>query len=465
MLDTPIDFHTLAEHSATAWEAGIRMLQPWRFGETDEAHVEVLLDTLDAPIGARVLDVGCGFGETARLMSQFRPDMKFVLLNAVAEQLDRAPEKFERVCADAHDLPFETESFDVVMFHAALCNMDARVALAEASRVLKPGGILLLNELRRVDGDNCRLESWAGARAYPHDPLRAFAKAFGLTLSDTVDPEFAYAYLRDLSEDPAEYDEAFAGVVPGLWRFTRDEVLPVAARVATTISRHDRIALQFSGGKDSLATLYLLRPWWDRLCVYWLNTGDAYPENVARAEQIRSEVPYFREVRGRQPEIVAADGWPADVVPHLNTSLGNLVFGPTEFKVQSRLDCCWRSLMVPLDEATRADGTTLIIRGKRDDEADRTGVKTGDVYGGIEMLFPILDWTADEVFAYLDENGIPLPHSYNHADSSLDCMSCTAWLEHKNGAYLKAEYPDKYTEHERRLRLIRTAIDEQIKGM
>lgn len=235
--------------------------------------------------------------------------------------------------------------------------------------------------------------------------------------------------------------------------------------VIGALERHERIALQFGGGKDSLAVLFLLRPWWDRLCVYWLNTGDAYPETVALMARIRGLVPNFKEVAGKQPEVIASDGWPADVVPHLQTTDGNVIFGATPFKVQSRLRCCWRSLMLPMFEAMKHDDITLVIRGKRNDEADRTGVKSGDVSDGIEVLFPIIDWTEDEVFAYLADNHIDLPESYAHANSSLDCMSCTAWLEHKNGDYLKAAYPERYIEHTRRLGLIREAITEQMKGM
>ncbi len=237
------------------------------------------------------------------------------------------------------------------------------------------------------------------------------------------------------------------------------------AAVVNAISRHKRIALQFSGGKDSLALLYLMRPWWDKLCVYWLNTGDAYPETVELMARIRDEVPHFKEVHGKQPIIVEQDGWPSDVVPHLHTTDGNLVFGPTPFKVQSRLSCCWRSLMLPMFKAMKDDGITLVIRGKRRDEADRTGVESGDSRDGIEVLFPIMDWSVEQVFEYLAVNRIPLPESYTRATSSLDCMSCTAWLEHRNGDYLQAVYPDRYSEHVRRLGLIREAVIEQMRGM
>lgn len=465
MIDAPLTLSELAHQSQPAWDAGLRVLQPWRFAGNEADHTAALLTTFAPPPFARVLDVGCGFGETAKQMKMQRDDLEFVLLNAVQSQLDHCPAEFERVLGNAHALPFPDESFDALMFNAALCNMDVYVALAEASRVLKPGGVLFLNELQRTDGDNDALTAWCGARAYTHEQLEALAGCFGLTLDRAHSPYPTGEYLRDISAEPSAYDAAFIGVRPGLWRFIRQDTLPVAAKVGSTIGRHDKIALQVSGGKDSLALLYLMMPWWPRLCVYWLNTGDAYPEMVERMAQVRAEVPYFHEIKGRQPETVAADGWPSDVIPHLHTSLGNMVFGATDFKVQSRLDCCWRSLMLPMHQAMQDAGVTLIVRGKREEEADKTGLKSGYIDNGIELLFPILDWTADEVFGFLAANNIELPPFYELAASSLDCMSCTAWLEHKNGDYLRAHYPERHTEHLMRLGKILGAVTEQMKGM
>jgi ubiquinone/menaquinone biosynthesis C-methylase UbiE len=48
---------------------------------------------------------------------------------------------------DAHDLPFPDASFDTVVATLALCTIpDDRRAVAEAARVLRPGGLLLLLE-------------------------------------------------------------------------------------------------------------------------------------------------------------------------------------------------------------------------------------------------------------------------------------------------------------------------------
>lgn len=226
--------------------------------------------------------------------------------------------------------------------------------------------------------------------------------------------------------------------------------------------RHERVALQVSGGKDSLTTLHLFKPWWDRLAVFWLNPGDPFPETVALMDEIRAKVPCFVEIAGRQKEIIERDGWPSDVVPQAYTTDGNFVFGPTPFKVQSRLSCCYRALMLPMHEKMRALGVTCIIRGKRSEEKDKTPSRSGETYEGIEMVYPLWDWTEREVLDYLAANGIALPESYQNASHSLDCMSCTAWWGEGLSHFLKAKYPDRYAEYVRRIHLIKSAVADEM---
>jgi ubiquinone/menaquinone biosynthesis C-methylase UbiE len=71
------------------------------------------------------------------------PEM-LTLARRRAEQLDR---EVELHLADAQALPFPDASFDTVVFTLSLCTIpDDRAAIAEARRVLRPGGLLLLLE-------------------------------------------------------------------------------------------------------------------------------------------------------------------------------------------------------------------------------------------------------------------------------------------------------------------------------
>jgi SAM-dependent methyltransferase len=93
-----------------------------------------------------VLDVGCGDGELARHL----PDGAWVGVDASAEMLAGAPEPHHR--ADATALPFPAASFGSVALLYVLYHLpDPGVALAEARRVLRPGGLVAVAAPSRHD--------------------------------------------------------------------------------------------------------------------------------------------------------------------------------------------------------------------------------------------------------------------------------------------------------------------------
>lgn len=228
------------------------------------------------------------------------------------------------------------------------------------------------------------------------------------------------------------------------------------------LERHERIALQVSGGKDSLAVLELLRAHWHKMTVYWLNTGAAFPETVEVIGRIRQNVPHFVEVQGNQPHVVATFGIPSDIVPVSRTELGIMVSGKSVQMIQDRYACCARVLMNPMHERMVADEITLIIRGQRDDDTYKSPLRSGDVVDGVELLFPIEDWTQGDVISYLTQKGIPIPRFYRHLNSAPDCMTCSAWWENGAAKYLKKYHPDMHREVQTRLDIINEAVGAHI---
>jgi len=102
--------------------------------------------------GAHILDIGCGNGRLVKLFNGM--NVHYVGVDASDELLTLARErvvdtklsiKFKR--ADMRDLPFESETFDFVFMIASvhhLSESDQMIALKEAHRVLKPGGMLFV---------------------------------------------------------------------------------------------------------------------------------------------------------------------------------------------------------------------------------------------------------------------------------------------------------------------------------
>ena len=103
-----------------------------------------------------VLDVGCGFGGTiANINSRFSP-IKLVGLNIDPRQLQIASQQViaqplnsvEFIEGDACQLPFDDESFDVVLAIESILHFSNRSNFfQEAKRVLRPGGRLVLTDL------------------------------------------------------------------------------------------------------------------------------------------------------------------------------------------------------------------------------------------------------------------------------------------------------------------------------
>ncbi len=109
--------------------------------------------------GMTVLDLGCGSGAFTTLLARvigeqgkvYAVDIQPGMLQqlecklAKAENLDIRNVELKQ--ASAYELPFEDESFDLVYMVASLQEISDRgKALREASRVLKPGGILAVTE-------------------------------------------------------------------------------------------------------------------------------------------------------------------------------------------------------------------------------------------------------------------------------------------------------------------------------
>lgn len=228
------------------------------------------------------------------------------------------------------------------------------------------------------------------------------------------------------------------------------------------LSRHDRIALQLSGGRDSIACFYLMRPYLDRLTVYWVNTGAAYPETLSIIGKLRAMAPHFVEIDGNQTGIVTQFGIPSDIVPVSHTPIGIMGEGAARPLIQDRYSCCARTIMIPLHQRMIDDGITLIIRGQKSSDRLKGPHHSGDVQDGFELLFPIEDWSREQVMRYLREQDAPIARFYEVLNGTPDCMTCSAWWEEGAAKYLKRYHYKAYQEVQRRLDTIKEAVSAHI---
>ncbi|HEY9400934.1 MAG TPA: metalloregulator ArsR/SmtB family transcription factor [Luteimonas sp.] len=154
-------------------------------GRTWEALARTALPLLEP---GDVLDIASGDGVLAELLAPH--SHRYVCIDTSARVVAAAAERLRRFTnvqvreGDMHALPFAEASFDlVVLMHALTYAAKPAQAVAEAARVLKRGGRLLLSSLARH-------EHRAVVEAYSHvnlgfteKELRRFAEKAGLRVA------------------------------------------------------------------------------------------------------------------------------------------------------------------------------------------------------------------------------------------------------------------------------------------
>jgi SAM-dependent methyltransferase len=175
------------------------------------AERERLLDRIPWKGDEQVLDVGCGRGLVlngaarrlttgsatgvdiwrAEDLSGNRPEIP--LANAAIEGVR---ERVKVQTADMRRLPFADRSFDVVVSRAAIHNLpsaaDRAAAIREIARVLKPGGIALISDIRHA-GAYARIFAAHGCRDVRRLDSRLAAIACTLATLGSLSPHITLA--------------------------------------------------------------------------------------------------------------------------------------------------------------------------------------------------------------------------------------------------------------------------------
>lgn len=184
--------------------------QAERYDETRSASRSVLRPVRDALRGApgrRLADIGGGTGNYALALKG--EGWEPVVVDRSHGMLERAAAKgLETVQADAQRLPFADESFDAAMMISMLHHVEDRgAALAEAQRILRPAGRLVLMGFTGEDAATLWvLDYFPSSRAWmesTHPPRSAILEQLpGSTLVAIQIEDMEDASLAALSAEP-----------------------------------------------------------------------------------------------------------------------------------------------------------------------------------------------------------------------------------------------------------------------
>lgn len=210
-------------------QAGTAVLQTHLLADTEDEHVAKLLQMLDPPKGAIILDAGCGVGAVADKMHKLRPDLVFFLQNRSPSQLALAPAHFTHILGDFQDVGLPAGSIDVMMFSYSLGHGHLEKTLWEAQRLLRPGGLLFIYDM--TGADNSTLLVTTGYTTHGTQRLRTAARRARMTLDSMVYPSGTVTTAFEALVHPDDYALLFKPLHPVAYRFWRD-VGKVAPEVA-----------------------------------------------------------------------------------------------------------------------------------------------------------------------------------------------------------------------------------------
>ncbi|HTZ99712.1 MAG TPA: class I SAM-dependent methyltransferase [Candidatus Aquilonibacter sp.] len=144
------------EVEAYSWSASQAHLE-----KIDDTFVEHALRLLDGRERGRAIDIGTGPGQIVVKLALRLTRWKFLGVDRAANMIAQARAnldaggaalagRVEFQVADGNKLPFPDATFDFVMSNSVLHHLqEPRHLLSEMARLAKPGGAILLRDLRR----------------------------------------------------------------------------------------------------------------------------------------------------------------------------------------------------------------------------------------------------------------------------------------------------------------------------
>ncbi|MFC1867380.1 SDR family NAD(P)-dependent oxidoreductase [Thermodesulfobacteriota bacterium] len=140
----------------------------------------VPLNTFDneLPQDGVILDLGCGEGILANLVSAIRPECNIIGIDLKSDRVDKAKKNAlpnaSFLNGDILDLSYDYRNLAAVILNDVVHHQYYRrhqTLIFNALNMLRPGGLLILKEVDQMDHADVSMTRFFDSRLYPNDPL------------------------------------------------------------------------------------------------------------------------------------------------------------------------------------------------------------------------------------------------------------------------------------------------------
>ena len=190
-------------------------------------------------------------------------------------------------------------------------------------------------------------------------------------------------------------------------------VAAASTRLRDVVTAHSPATFASSFGAEDMVILDLIAKLGLDVEVFTLDTGRLHEETHALIARARQK--YQRPIRVMVPDSAELESFVA--------GYGNNAFYDS---VELRKRCCAIRKVAPLRRAL--EGKRLWITGlRRDQSVTRSdfAVLAHDRDNGLFKLSPLIDWSAENVFEYLQRFDVPSNALHAQGFPSIGCAPCT----------------------------------------
>ncbi len=192
-----------------------------------------------------------------------------------------------------------------------------------------------------------------------------------------------------------------------------DKTSELIARLEQSEANQSPAAFACSFGAEDMVLLDAIAAKARTIEVFTLDTGRLPEETHALLETVRDKYPIA--IRTYFPDAAAVEAW-----------IGQN--GPNAFykSVAQRQQCCHIRKVQPLERALAGKKSWITGLRREQSQARQTlQLEAWDDANGLIKINPLLEWSKDDVWAYIHANRVPYNALHDRGYPSIGCAPCT----------------------------------------